>query len=162
MLACRYTETARDPGQTPQQLFARLKATTQKGANRMLRIEGILKVIAQDSHSPGRVQSAEGSVAKLRVQLIELQQSEAALEGQVSHTHTTLSSPSLPNHTHRIYDLHDCLPVLNRQSVRVLLKRTQRLTALCPMQLDGSHIRRHTTRIFVQCMCLKAAVLLSR
>ena len=81
---CRYTETARDPGQTPQQLFARLKATTQKGANRMQRIEGILKVIAQDSHSPGRVQTAEDSVAKLRAQLIELQQSEAALEGQVS------------------------------------------------------------------------------
>jgi len=80
----RYTETARDPGQTPQQLFARLKATTQKGANRMQRIEGILKVIAQDSHSPGRVQTAEDSVAKLRAQLIELQQSEAALEGQVS------------------------------------------------------------------------------
>lgn len=80
---CRYTETARDPGQTPQQLFARLKATTQKGANRMLRIEGILRVIAQDSLSPGRVQSAEDSVAKLRAQLVELQQSEAALEGQV-------------------------------------------------------------------------------
>ena len=80
----RYTETARDPGQTPQQLFARLKATTQKGANRMQRIEGILKVIAQDSHSPGRVHTAEDSVAKLRAQLIELQQSEAALEGQVS------------------------------------------------------------------------------
>lgn len=101
MLACRYTETARDPGQTPQQLFARLKATTQKGANRMLRIEGILKVIAQDSHSPGRVQSAEGSVAKLRVQLIELQQSEAALEGQVSETHmdSPPSNPPVP-HTH--------------------------------------------------------------
>lgn len=84
----RYTETARDPGQTPQQLFARLKATTQKGANRMLRIEGILRVIAQDSHSPGRVQSAEDSVAKLRAQLVELQQSEAALEGQVWTTHT--------------------------------------------------------------------------
>ncbi|DBB14361.1 TPA: hypothetical protein ACH3X3_004662, partial [Trebouxia sp. C0006] len=80
----RYTETARDPGQTPQQLFARLKATTQKGANRMQRIEGILKVIAQDSHSPGRVQTAEDSVAKLRAQLIELQQSEAALEGQMN------------------------------------------------------------------------------
>ena len=80
---CRYTETARDPGQTPQQLFGRLKATTQKGANRMLRIEGILRVIAQDSLSPGRVQSAEDSVAKLRAQLVELQQSEAALEGQV-------------------------------------------------------------------------------
>ena len=81
---CRYTETARDPGQTPQQLFARLKATTQKGANRMQRIEGILRVIAQDSHSPARVQGAEESVAKLRAQLVELQQSEAALEGQVS------------------------------------------------------------------------------
>ena len=81
---CRYTETARDPGQTPQQLFARLKATTQKGANRMQRIEGILRVIAQDSHSPARVQGAEDSVAKLRAQLVELQQSEAALEGQVS------------------------------------------------------------------------------
>lgn len=82
-LYCRYTETARDPGQTPQQLFARLKATTQKGANRMQRIEGILRVIAQDSHSPARVQTAEDSVAKLSAQLIELQQSEAALEGQV-------------------------------------------------------------------------------
>ena len=81
---CRYTETARDPGQTPQQLFARLKATTQKGANRMQRIEGILRVIAQDSHSPARVQTAEDSVAKLSAQLIELQQSEAALEGQVT------------------------------------------------------------------------------
>ena len=81
---CRYTETARDPGQTPQQLFARLKATTQKGANRMQRIQGILRVIAQDSHSPARVQTAEDSVAKLSAQLIELQQSEAALEGQVS------------------------------------------------------------------------------
>ena len=86
----RYTETARDPGQTPQQLFARLKATTQKGANRMLRIEGILRVIAQDSHSPGRVQSAEDSVAKLRAQLVELQQSEAALEGQVGCTASCL------------------------------------------------------------------------
>lgn len=50
----------------------------------MQRIEGILRVIAQDSHSPSRVQTAEDSVAKLRAQLVELQQSEAALEGQVS------------------------------------------------------------------------------
>ena len=49
----------------------------------MQRIEGILRVIAQDSHSPARVQTAEDSVAKLSAQLIELQQSEAALEGQV-------------------------------------------------------------------------------
>ena len=49
----------------------------------MLRIEGILRVIAQDSLSPGRVQSAGDSVAKLRAQLVELQQSEAALDGQV-------------------------------------------------------------------------------
>ena len=50
----------------------------------MQRIEGILRVIAQDSHSPSRVQTAQDSVAKLRAQLVELQQSEAALEGQVS------------------------------------------------------------------------------
>ncbi len=50
----------------------------------MQRIEGILRVIAQDSHSPARVQTAEDSVAKLSAQLIELQQSEAALEGQVN------------------------------------------------------------------------------
>ena len=50
----------------------------------MQRIEGILRVIAQDSHSPARVQTAEDSVAKLSAQLIELQQSEAALEGQVT------------------------------------------------------------------------------
>ena len=159
MLACRYTETARDPGQTPQQLFARLKATTQKGANRMLRIEGILKVIAQDSHSPGRVQSAEGSVAKLRVQLIELQQSEAALEGQVSHTHTTLSSPSLPNHTHTE---STWLPTSPELSISQGIIEAHSEADRCPMQLDGSPIHRHTTWIVVQCMCLKAAVLLSR
>lgn len=59
----------------------------------MQRIEGILRVIAQDSHSPARVQTAEDSVAKLSAQLIELQQSEAALEGQVTSP-TVASSTS--------------------------------------------------------------------
>ena len=60
----------------------------------MQRIEGILRVIAQDSHSPARVQTAEDSVAKLSAQLIELQQSEAALEGQVNSLTVFLSTKS--------------------------------------------------------------------
>lgn len=74
----------------------------------MQRIEGILRVIAQDSLSPGRVQPAEDSVAKLRAQLGELQQSEAALEGQASPYLLLLCMQDSPGATYRCVCLWHC------------------------------------------------------
>jgi hypothetical protein len=50
---------------------------------RIVRIEGILRVIGADAADPDRVRRAEASVAKLKAQLSELQAGEKPLSEQV-------------------------------------------------------------------------------
>lgn len=50
---------------------------------RVVRIEGILRVIGADTADPERVQRAEASIAKLKAQLAELQAGEGLLSEQV-------------------------------------------------------------------------------
>jgi hypothetical protein len=53
------------------------------GTCRIVRIEGILRVIGADASDPDRVRRAEASIAKLKAQLAELQAGEGTLSEQV-------------------------------------------------------------------------------